>query len=374
MDLRGRLGLKEWITEALSPVAPGDGRSGQQLLFAGYHPKLQTSSGGGNIKVSSPQTPGGAAGVGLSSAMLAEEKVQLCDVTTATARLSSAKQDKNEALSLSARAERALAKGNITGGRDALSTSAKAAYQQIITSKVSIDKSLSSARDYLPVLEPTLRDRLNSISAADAAFVKRADALQRAISDNLAYGAAAQAAATQAQASTKTALEMANSTIVIAEGAVNKDPNSIDACHASQTAAKNSATALADAKVFAGNAQKAQQDLTYAEANVNNLTVIATTAVTNATAAAQPIDPPIQAIGQSVQFILGYSGSVTPTWTFVRFKGPNNPLFSATGTRTHMLNISLGPASPDTVGSPGPSISASQQNLLLNAILPAVQR
>jgi len=60
------------------------------------------------------------------------------------------------------------------------------------------------------------------------------------------------------------------------------------------------------------------------------------------------IDPPIATIGQSVQFILTYGGNITPTWSFVRFKGPNSPLFTASGTRTHTLNITLGPINPTT--------------------------
>jgi hypothetical protein len=80
------------------------------------------------------------------------------------------------------------------------------------------------------------------------------------------------------------------------------------------------------------------------------------------------IDPPIQTIGQSVQFILVYGGNVTPTWTFVRFKGPNSPLFSATGTRTHTLSLTLGPINPET-NAPNADVKQNQFYLQLNNIL-----
>jgi hypothetical protein len=83
-----------------------------------------------------------------------------------------------------------------------------------------------------------------------------------------------------------------------------------------------------------------------------------------------PIDPPISSIGQSVQFILNYGGNVSPTWTFVRFHGPNSPLFASAGTRTHMLNITLGPTVPGSFSAPSPSVTQNQLYLLLNNLLP----
>jgi hypothetical protein len=39
MDLNGKLGLKEWILEALTPVASVENPELQEYLFAGVHPK-----------------------------------------------------------------------------------------------------------------------------------------------------------------------------------------------------------------------------------------------------------------------------------------------------------------------------------------------
>jgi mevalonate kinase len=80
------------------------------------------------------------------------------------------------------------------------------------------------------------------------------------------------------------------------------------------------------------------------------------------------IDPPIATIGQSIQFILAYGGNITPTWTFVRFKGPNNPLFSSSSTRTHTLNVTLGPVVPGT-NTPNSDVKTNQFYLQINSLV-----
>ncbi len=58
------------------------------------------------------------------------------------------------------------------------------------------------------------------------------------------------------------------------------------------------------------------------------------------------IDPPIDSLLHSVQFVLTYGVSVSPNWTLLQFKGPS-PTGASTGAvagqRTHVLNIALGP-------------------------------
>jgi hypothetical protein len=126
-------------------------------------------------------------------------------------------------------------------------------------------------------------------------------------------------------------------------------------------------TMAAAAIGFANDAKKAVDAATQ---NIDKIKKL-TKALTDYTDTFQTIDPPIATIGQSIQFILSYSGNATPTWTFVSFKGPNNPLFSASGTRTHMLNITLGPPTA-SVSSANPAIAQNQLFLLLNNRLPAV--
>ncbi len=55
-------------------------------------------------------------------------------------------------------------------------------------------------------------------------------------------------------------------------------------------------------------------------------------------------NPPIDGLLHSVQFVVTYGGSVSPTWTLLLWKGPGTPPgLSAQGVRTNSLNIALGP-------------------------------
>jgi hypothetical protein len=58
------------------------------------------------------------------------------------------------------------------------------------------------------------------------------------------------------------------------------------------------------------------------------------------------IDPPIDSLLHSVDFVLTYGASISPNWTLLQFKGPS-PTGASTGSaggqRTHVLNIALGP-------------------------------
>jgi hypothetical protein len=61
-------------------------------------------------------------------------------------------------------------------------------------------------------------------------------------------------------------------------------------------------------------------------------------------------DPPFESIGQSLNFVVTAGASLSPNWSFARWKGPTNggTLASVTGIRTHSLNIAMGPVSGTT--------------------------
>jgi hypothetical protein len=63
-----------------------------------------------------------------------------------------------------------------------------------------------------------------------------------------------------------------------------------------------------------------------------------------ATIAVSP-DPPIDSVLHSVQFVVAYGASATPSWTLIQWKGPglNGPALSGQGQRTHILQLALGP-------------------------------
>lgn len=76
-------------------------------------------------------------------------------------------------------------------------------------------------------------------------------------------------------------------------------------------------------------------------------------------------DPPIDSILHSVQFVVAFGGTITPSWTLINWKGPglNAPAASAQGVRTNILNLALGPRSGATKSTP------EQTRLINNAIL-----
>lgn len=61
-------------------------------------------------------------------------------------------------------------------------------------------------------------------------------------------------------------------------------------------------------------------------------------------------DPPYESIGQSMNFVVTAGGSLSPNWSFARWKGPSNggSLATMSGIRTHSLNIAMGPVNQTT--------------------------
>lgn len=378
MDLRGRLGLREWILEALSPVAREDDPYGPQLLFAGYHPKLQGAPAP-TPKTSTPTAAPQAPGVKPSEAIMPYEAA--CNMTDAGQKLHQADEQTNIAATTLAQAESILKAAAVNSRANTITSSVSASYQQVVASQRAIAKSLVDDQDYLPVLEPAIRHQLRSVEHSNTSLLKYTERLKTVISDNLAYGASAKSAAeslktasTTQVTTAKKAVDEAKTAFNAAKGLPGTDPHALSACRAVYEAVSDSVAATKTTSQFNSYAKKASEDVANAEKNMAIMTSIAIDANNNASIVAKPIDPPIATIGQSVQFIFGYAGNVTPTWTFVRFKGPNSPLFGASGTRTHMLNISLGPAVPGTVGTPSAGIVTNQTNLLLNNLLPSLQR
>jgi hypothetical protein len=82
-------------------------------------------------------------------------------------------------------------------------------------------------------------------------------------------------------------------------------------------------------------------------------------------------DPPIDSILHSVQFVVSYGASVTPSWSLIAWKGPglNAPGASAQGTRTNMLQLAFG-----SRNGAGTMVSQEQLRLIQNANLLAIRQ
>ncbi len=97
------------------------------------------------------------------------------------------------------------------------------------------------------------------------------------------------------------------------------------------------------------------------------LTQAADQATKNANALPNQIDPPIDAVGHTVTFVVTYGAGISPSWSLLQWKGPGagtgSPMLSATGVRTHTLSLALGPRSG------GPAIGTDALRLINNQVV-----
>ncbi len=92
------------------------------------------------------------------------------------------------------------------------------------------------------------------------------------------------------------------------------------------------------------------------------LSLEASQAAQNANALPNQIDPPIDSVLHSVQFVVSYGAGISPSWTLLQWKGPGQSqnLVSASGVRTHNLQIAIGPRTGN------PAISGDALRLINN--------
>jgi hypothetical protein len=335
MDLRGRLGLREWFREAVWPVV-----SSQELLFAGYHPKQASGP-------SSPQGPTSKPQLQPASSKVAE-KIGDCSDQEVNKLLDNLNSIQ-EMLNLAADTAKDLTKSPDT----------VASAQQ--TEKSALDKAKATLeankRRFDAVLDPAVKKQEDE-GVANIAFAK---IFSKAIDSNLSK---AKEELKDLQSSPDTTVfAKAAAAIKFAKAEIDTQRNNPKCSLARLTL--NVANAQSLVNQAQGTVEAAKKNIASANENLKGMQafVDAVSAFTS-----QPIDPPIASIGQSVQFTLAYGGNVTPTWTFVRFKGPTNPLFSTSGTRIHTLNITLGPVNPAT-NAPSDNVKQNQFYLQLNNLL-----
>lgn len=328
MDLRGRLGLKEWFRQAVGPVV-----SGQELLYAGYHQKPTVSAQSGPSKPESVSE-------GVRGPL--PEAVEDCDpeyLTGVQQKLNSAQDDLNDAITTGKEVQDSLKTLN------ANETSARATIQK---AQQALKK---DQEQYGPVLDPMLSQDLLSTSGS--------------IRDATTFDQAAAASLTNALQELDELTAKRGTEATQANDAI-RDAKALMGPRCKKAVLNNYvAMAIAHVKKAIDNAYAAKANVAIAN---DNLKKLQTALETVDQFTSKSIDPPIASFGQSVQFILVYGGNITPTWTFVRFKGPNNPLFSSSGTRTHTLNITLGPVNPGT-NTPNSDVKTNQFYLQINSLL-----
>ncbi len=350
MDLRGRLGLKEWVADALSPVT-------ERLLWAGYHPKPGAAAAPTGSKGSPAGTPPTVPKPAIEKKELIDKTS--CNLVVLKQRLAAAKVE-DAIYDAASTAKTNSQKDNATAAQ------AKTTAEKTLTA---LKKKFSDySKGFDAVLDPSIK-----YPKIAGGWLGKSEELVAMLASavNLAAEANAKAVtAANAVATTKAAFAQASKAIDDAQkaGPADQDRLSKIACDDVADAEKLSpetAQLSTNATHYAG---AVKTNAAAAAADLKMFTEYASDA-SDYVAGLPPIDPPIQTIGQSVQFMLIYGGNVTPTWTFVRFKGPNAPLFSADKTRMHLLTITLGAAASGTAKGATQSIATNQQNLLFYNLL-----
>jgi hypothetical protein len=264
-ELRGNLGLKEWVDSALYPVSTTE-------LRAGIHPQAPEPPGPPSLRPRS-----------LSELEDRAQENRTIPVARATTEIAAALR------------------------------AADLAYQKTVEHQAAIATELASAQS---AMQTTVAPDLPVLT----------DTVKRILSNNMSTLSILDEYARDDVEHAREARRELEDAARLAGDAARRDPSgSISA------GALDRANELAAAsKLFAEDARiKEQRAKRIADGVVSF----------------KP-NTPIDGLLHSVQFVVTYGGSISPTWTLLLWKGPGTlPGLSAQGVRTNSLNIALGPTS-----------------------------
>lgn len=372
MDLTGRLGLREWVREALTPVASEESPNLPEYLYGGVHPKPNATAPTAQAAAvpKPPPTGGGGGGKAAAGELTCSASTKIEDIKAAVTHLEQlVERDTTYANALSV--ARTGEQNAATSAKDAAAnrSSAKSLLSGL---QKTLEQYYKNNVGYSAVLDP-------SLSAEYRKHIKEWSTTLRSVyslfnhikTDADAANDAQKAASTEGDKVTGIAADV---NAIAAKLAIPPKPDELEGiCKevlkvgtAIGSAPETASQVQYQAVVAAASAQATDNNAKSLTDYINGLS--------SSISSSPNIDPPISSIGQSVQFVLNYGGGVTPTWTFARFSGPSNPLFSVADTRTHMLNITIGPAVPGTFNTPNQSVTQNQLYLLLNNLLPPSSR
>ncbi len=304
MGITGNLGLKEWVDSAFFPVETGQ-------LQAGIHPSQ------GGAKPSTTQGPKQAAATPKPKAELSIEQIA-ADTKAWQKSLTGLQSDTKASNTKIDDATKTL---------DTADANLKNRFQVLSDSK------------FGPVLAPYLKQRYEqfgneydqytqSHKKSEQNCAKFKNDVDTALKDNQDL----------------TALLKANTPIGEMKIPYNELSNKIDNILNNKTPAD-----------YAKAASRCADDLT----------LLADQATKNADSLPNQIDPPIDAVSHSLQFVVAYGANITPSWTLIQWKGPGltQNFASASGTRTHTLNLALAPRTG------GPAIGGDALRLINNQVI-----
>lgn len=299
----GNLGLKEWVNSAFFPVEAGQ-------LQAGVHPY------GGGGKSAGAQGPSGAGQKTKGEFILTRDKIE--------------KQA----------AEWANELGQLQEQTKVSFDKIDAAVKNMAAADADLENKLKVLNDgkFNPVLAPYLKKAYGESKAFDK-YLKG----HKTYEDNCtAYKANLDSAAKMLTRLQAELAKPGGDVPVPLEIAYNSLSEAMDGIHANDYPKQSATCATA-------------------------LTQAADQAAKNANALPNQIDPPINSVAHSLSFVVAYGAGISPSWSLLQWKGPggsgNTPFLSASGQRTHTLNIALAPRSG------GPAIGTDALRLINNQVI-----
>lgn len=295
IGLLGNLGLKEWVDSAFYPAEIGQ-------LRAGIHPTGQSSKAG----VSSP-----------GSANKGQKAADHATPPTFT--------EANENLKAWASLADELA-NELAPGKEVLKT----AISDVRKASADIDAKLRDAAKFGPTLEPYLRRRYREAKEFSITYAKDVGTCVK-VSNDIDMRLS------------KVRSEIAT----LIKATANMNPADFPARFdfPSYYNSESAIGDLTDGAIFKIPSPGLKNNK-YVQAMTECSQMVAA-AIALPTLLPSQVDPPIDSISHSLQFVINYGANVSPTWSMLEWKGPapGGNLFSASGVRTHNMVIAMGPRS-----------------------------
>lgn len=332
-ELLGNLGLGEWIDASLAPAATRE-------LLAGKHPSPSLGA-----KPAQPQIvakPGPLSVIKIDTFLPIDEKTIRDEIAKALSDAQKAAYDANNSYS-STQDSRDQAIKNYTEAQEL-----QMRYQTISTPETlkQIGKKVTDSKRYQDDAIAADSCTLRQVCGEDYGDCKKFDPLERHPSGR------------------KSCQMDSIKCREVDKPETNSGAVQMYVCVQEAHTLSMDATGSALADLLTHAADAARRARLYAD----NAKLLATYAQQLAAkGVSTPPDPPIDSIGHSVQFVVAYGAGIAPSWTLIAWKGPalNGPVLSASGTRTHLLQLALGAPTAPAKGSAEQNRIIQNQTILL---------
>lgn len=317
MGVTGNLGLKEWVDSAFYPVTAEE-------LSAGIH-----KSDWKTIEIPDVWGPKPFNFDAHLRQSLAEQRIESRGLKARRLERETAPAESEDYKRLKEWQDGLKSLQNAI--RESTSTIASSS-ERIRTSALTVLQKLKDNQKYKSILPASLKQRYNAVDAKFVELLRRVEKCndyKRNLDNALAY-----------------LYEMVPS---VEAACLSSKPDSGAA--ADDKAAASPASCPKLDKILFAELEKKMEEFkngsyeSGAAICANRLTPLADYVSAYVSTIPTQVDPPIDSVLHSLQFVVNTGAGVTPSWTLLQWKGPgqSSNFFSASSVRTHNLQLALGP-------------------------------